>query len=404
MKSDIKILARTYYTETVALRRHLHQNPELSYREFETQSFISQTLTDYGIPHFNIANTGILALIESAQNSQKSVTALRSDHDALPIVEANNFSFKSQNEGVMHACGHDAHTAMNLTAARILWELRDKFEGTIKFLFQPAEEFVKPDGTSGADMMINDGALQSPKPQSLIAQHVNPNLNCGKIALKTGPIMASVDTIKIRVNGQGGHGAQPHLCIDPVVVACQIVLALQHIVSRKANPMNATVLSIGRISGGVAFNVIPQDVELLGTLRAYNETWRYEAHGHIHRIATSVAQAFGATADCVIERGISFLPNDETVTTRVQKAAIDYLGAENVLPIEAAMTGEDFAVYAQQMPACFYWLGVRNEAEGITSGLHADTMTIDERAMEIGSGLMAFLAVSELGADISSST
>ncbi len=396
MTSEIKLLAQKYYAETVALRRHLHQNPELSYHEFKTQNFISNTLTRYGIPHSNIANTGILALIESAQNSHKNITALRSDHDALPIVEANNFSFKSQNEGVMHACGHDAHTAMNLTAARILWELRDKFEGTVKILFQPAEEFVKPDGTSGADMMINDGALQSPKPQSIIAQHVNPNLDFGKIALKTGPIMASVDTIKIRVNGQGGHGAQPHLCIDPVVVACQIVLALQHIVSRQANPMDATVLSIGRISGGVAFNVIPQDVELLGTLRAYNEMWRYEAHGHIHRIATSVAQAFGATADCVIERGIPFLPNDEAVTERVKKAAIAYLGSENVLPIEAAMTGEDFAVYAQQMPACFYWLGVRNEAEGITSGLHADTMTIDERAMEIGSGLMAFLAVSEL--------
>lgn len=397
MESEIKILAQKYYAETVALRRHLHQNPELSYHEFKTQRFISEILTSYGIPHVSIANTGILALIESAQNPHKNITALRSDHDALPIVEANNFPFKSQNEGVMHACGHDAHTAMNLTAARILWKLRDKFQGTVKILFQPAEEFVKPDGTSGADMMINDGALQSPKPQSLIAQHVNPNLDFGKIALKTGPIMASVDTIKIRVNGQGGHGAQPHLCVDPVVVACQIVLALQHIVSRQANPMDATVLSIGRISGGVAFNVVPQDVELLGTLRAYNETWRYEAHGHIHRIATSVAQAFGATSDCVIERGIPFLPNDEAVTTRVQKAAIAYLGAENVLPIEAAMTGEDFAVYAQQMPACFYWLGVRNEAEGITSGLHADTMTIDERALEIGSGLMAFLAVSELG-------
>jgi amidohydrolase len=400
LAATIQALAEKYYTETVALRRHLHQFPELSYHEFKTKTFISETLAAYGIPHRELANTGVLALIESTKNPQKQTTALRSDHDALPILEANDIPFKSRNEGIMHACGHDAHTAMNLTAARILWQLRDKFEGTVKILFQPAEEFVKPDGTSGADMMINDGALQSPKPQSLIAQHVNPNLNCGKIALKTGPIMASVDTIKIRVNGQGGHGAQPHLCIDPVVVACQIVLALQHIVSRKANPMNATVLSIGRISGGVAFNVIPQDVELLGTLRAYNETWRYEAHGHIHRIATSVAQAFGATADCVIERGIPFLPNDETVTTRVQKAAIDYLGAENVLPIEAAMTGEDFAVYAQQMPACFYWLGVRNEAEGITSGLHADTMTIDERAMEIGSGLMAFLAVSELGADI----
>lgn len=397
MESEIKILAQKYYAETVALRRHLHQNPELSYHEFKTQRFIAETLTSYGIPHAKIANTGILALIESTQNPHKNTTALRSDHDALPIAEANNFSFKSQNEGVMHACGHDAHTAMNLTAARILWDLRDKFEGTVKILFQPAEEFVKPDGTSGADMMINDGALQSPKPQSIIAQHVNPHLDFGKIALKTGPIMASVDTIKIRVNGQGGHGAQPHLCIDPVVVACQIVLALQHIVSRQSNPMDATVLSIGRISGGVAFNVIPQDVELLGTLRAYNETWRYEAHGHIHRIATSVAQAFGATADCVIERGIPFLPNDDAVTTRVKKAAIAYLGVENVLPIEAAMTGEDFAVYAQQMPACFYWLGVRNEVEGITSGLHADTMTIDERALEIGSGLMAFLAVSELG-------
>jgi amidohydrolase len=396
LKSAIQVLAQKYYSDTVALRRHLHQHPELSYHEFKTQTFISETLKSYGIPHRYIANTGVLALIESAKNPEKQTTALRSDHDALPIVEANDIPYKSKNAGVMHACGHDAHTAMNLTAARILWALRDKFEGTVKILFQPAEEFVKPDGTSGADMMINDGALMSPKPHSTIAQHVNPYLDFGKIALKSGNMMASVDTIKIRVTGQGGHGAQPHLCIDPVVVACQIVLALQHIVSRKANPMDATVLSIGRISGGVAFNVIPQDVELLGTLRAYNETWRYEAHEHIRRIATSVAQAFGATADCVIERGIPFLPNDEIVTERIKKAAVAYLGAENVLPIEAAMTGEDFAVYAQQMPACFYWLGVRNEQEGITSGLHADTMNIDERALEIGSGLMAYLGVTEL--------
>ena len=396
LKSAIQVLAQKYHGDTVALRRHLHQHPELSYHEFKTQTFISETLKSYGIPHRYIANTGVLALIESAKSPEKQTTALRSDHDALPIVEANDISYKSKNAGVMHACGHDAHTAMNLTAARILWELRDKFEGTVKILFQPAEEFVKPDGTSGADMMINDGALLSPKPHSIIAQHVNPYLDFGKIALKSGNMMASVDTIKIRVTGQGGHGAQPHLCIDPIVVACQIVLALQHIVSRKANPMDATVLSIGRISGGVAFNVIPQDVELLGTLRAYNETWRYEAHEHIKRIATSVAQAFGATADCVIERGIPFLPNDEIVTERIKKAAVAYLGADNVLPIEAAMTGEDFAVYAQQMPACFYWLGVRNEQEGITSGLHADTMNIDELALEIGSGLMAYLGVTEL--------
>jgi amidohydrolase len=396
--SVIQALAQKYHKDTVALRRYLHQFPELSYHEYKTQAFISETLTSYGIPHRFIANTGVLALVESTQNSQKQTTALRSDHDALPIVEANDIPYKSKNAGIMHACGHDAHTAMNLTAARILWELRDKFEGTVKFLYQPAEEFVKPDGTSGADMMIEDSALLSPKPHSIMAQHVNPSLDYGKIALKSGNIMASVDTIKIRVIGQGGHGAQPHLCVDPVVVGCHIVLALQNIVARRANPMDATVLSIGRISGGVAFNVIPQEVELLGTLRAYNETWRYEAHDHIQRIAASVAQAFGAVADCVIERGIPYLPNDEAVTARIKKAAIDYLGAENVLPIEAAMTGEDFAVYAQKMPACFYWLGVRNENAGITSGLHADTMNIDERALAIGSGLMAYFGVTELDA------
>ncbi|MDZ7877609.1 MAG: M20 family metallopeptidase [Saprospiraceae bacterium] len=398
--SAIQELAQKYYADTVALRRYLHQFPELSYHEYKTQAFISETLTNYGIPHTYIAQTGVLALVESALNPHKKTTALRSDHDALPIVEANDVPYKSKNKGVMHACGHDAHTAMNLTAARILWKLRDKFEGTVKFLYQPAEEFVKPDGTSGADMMIEDGALVSPSPHSIIAQHVNPSLDFGKIALKSGNIMASVDTIKIRVMGKGGHGAQPHLCVDPVVVGCHIVLALQNIVARRANPMDATVLSIGRIAGGVAFNVIPQEVELLGTLRAYNETWRYEAHDHIQRIAMSVAHAFGATADCVIERGIPYLPNDEAVTDRIKKAAIDYLGEENVLPIEAAMTGEDFAVYAQKMPACFYWLGVRNEKEGITSGLHANTMTIDEHALALGSGLMAYLGVNELSYEL----
>ena len=397
LKERIQALAARYFEEAVSIRRHLHQYPELSFQEFQTQAYISQKLTEWGIEHEKVANTGVLATIRSTSNPEKAVCALRSDHDALPILEKNDVDYKSKNTGVQHACGHDAHTAANLIAAKILFDVRDEFEGTVKCLFQPAEEVVKVDGTAGALLMMDSEPFSNPRPASIIAQHVNPFIDCGKIALKPGPIMAAVDMLEITITGKGGHAAWPHSANDPVPVTALIQSALQLIVSRYNNPLNPMVLSISSsISESTAFNVLSSEVKMLGTLRTYNEAWRAEVHERIRKIVHSIAEAFDATAHCYIQRNVPFVDNDEKLTQRITEACVRYLGHENVLPINQEMTGEDFAYYSQKMPACFYWLGVRNESLGITSALHTSTMNIDEQALEIGSGLMAFLATEEL--------
>jgi len=395
VKTKIKYLANKWNNDAILIRRHLHSNPELSYMEYNTSRYISDKLNSWGISNKIIAKTGVLAIIKG-YNSSKRVVSLRSDHDALPIDEKNDIPYKSTIKGVSHMCGHDAHTACNLISARILNEIKDEFEGTVKILFQPGEEFVLDDGTSGAGMMIEAGALTNPSPLSIIAQHVNPDISAGKIAISAGKIMAAVDTIFIKIIGKGGHAAQPNNCIDPIVISSHIILALQQIVSRISNPFHPTVLSIGKIAGGEMFNVIPNEVEILGTLRSYDENWRVQIYEHIDKISTAIAYAFGATVECKIKKGAPSLKNNKETTERITNYAIEYLGEDNVLPIEPYMTGEDFAFYAKEIPACFYWLGVRNETKGITSGLHTDTMNIDEEVLQIGSGLFAYLAYSEL--------
>jgi amidohydrolase len=393
--SRIKDLSRQWHPETIAMRRYLHQHPELSYHEMNTSKYIVSKLTEWGIPNEILSETGVMATIEG-KNATKKTTCLRSDHDALPIEEKNDVPFKSIYPGVSHVCGHDAHTACNLTAARILNELKNEFEGTIKIIFQPGEETVREDGTSGAASMMTEGGLLVNHPTSIIAQHVNPSVPVGKIAVKPGYAMASVDIVSIKITGKGGHGAAPHECIDPITIAGNIIVSLQQIVSRKANPFQPTVLSFGKISGGEAFNVIPDEVEILGTLRAYDEPWRNELHQLIPQMTASIAAVSGATAIVEIKKGPPHLSNETILTERVRRAAITYMGAANVLEAEAYMFGEDFAHYALEMPACFYWLGVRNEEKNIISGLHSNTMNIDEQALEHGAGLMAWLAVSEL--------
>lgn len=391
----IKELSRQWHNDTIEMRRYLHAHPELSYQEVNTCAFIVSKLKEWGIPCTVLSVTGVMATIEG-KNPAKKITVLRSDHDALPITEKNDLPFKSTNPGVAHMCGHDAHTACNLTAARILNELKNEFEGTIKLIYQLGEETVREDGTSGAGSMMIEGGLLNNRPASIIAQHVNPGIPVGKVAVKPGHAMASVDMVLIRIKGKGGHGAMPHECIDPIMVAANVITALQQVVSRKANPFQPTVLSFGKISGGEAFNVIPAEVELVGTLRAYDEPWRDEMIRIIPEMTAAVAAIAGATATCEIRKGPPHLSNDAVLAERVAHAAVTYMGEENVLEAEAYMTGEDFAHYALEMPACFYWLGVRNEAAGITSGLHSDTMNIDEQALEHGAGLMAWLAVNEL--------
>ncbi|NEM96817.1 amidohydrolase [Pontibacter sp. BT327] len=389
----IKQLAKVYAPEIVQVRRHIHANPELSFEEYNTAAYVKQTLANYGIASETMAETGLVALIKG-KNPEKKTIALRADLDALPIVEANEVDYRSKNQGVMHACGHDVHTASLLGAARILQELRDTFEGTIKLVFQPGEEKFP----GGASIMIKEGVLQNPAPEGIIGQHVFPLLQAGKVGFKSGMYMASADEIYITVKGKGGHAALPEMNIDPVLISAHLIVALQQIVSRYASPKVPTVLSFGKLEAKGATNVIPNEVKIEGTFRTMNETWRREAHQKIKKLAESLCESMGGSCDIDIKNGYPFLQNDPELTGRTRQAAELYLGEENVVDLDLWMGAEDFAYYSQEVPACFYRLGTRNEARGITSGVHTPTFDIDESALEISIGLMAFVALQELNA------
>lgn len=393
MQETIQELARQYHSEAVAMRRHLHQHPELSYEEVRTGQYVAAQLAALDVEHqHGVAENGVVALLKG-KNPDKKVIALRADMDALPILEANDVPYKSQNPGVMHACGHDVHTASLLGTTKILHALRDRFEGTIKCIFQPGEEKLP----GGASIMIAEGVLQNPQPVSIFGQHVHPPLPAGVVGLKSGIYMASTDELYLSIKGRGGHGAMPQECIDPVVVTAQIITALQQIVSRYNDPAIPSVLTFGKInSTGGATNIIPSEVRLEGTFRTMNEAWRAEAHQHLIRIAENVARAFGAHCDCVIKRGYPVLFNNEALTRRSKEWAIQYLGKDKVEDLPMRMTAEDFAYFSQAMPGCFYRLGTGNVARGITSPIHTDTFDVDEDALETGMGLMAWLAIQEL--------
>lgn len=379
--------------EVVRWRRHLHANPELSFQEVNTARFVADTLRTLGLnPVEGIAGTGVTALVEGRHPSKK-VIALRADMDALPIQEANDVAYRSACPGVMHACGHDVHTASLLGTARILHTVRDRIEGTVKLVFQPGEE----KNPGGASLMIRDGVLRNPAPQGMVGQHVMPLLPVGKVGFREGMYMASSDEIYLRVIGKGGHAGAPELVIDPVLIASHILVALQQVISRNANPRHATVLSFGKVSATGATNIIPDEVNVAGTFRALNESWRAEGLRRIEQIAHGVAEAMGGRCEVTISRGYPYLENDPALTRRIRAAAEAYLGKENVVDLDLTLGSEDFAFYSHEVPASFYRLGTRNEARGITSYVHTPTFDIDEEALGIGPGLMAWMAVSELG-------
>ena len=387
----IKSLAAAYTAETVAHRHHIHQHPELSFQEFETQAYVQKQLKLMGIDSSPLANTGLVALIQGNKPDRR-VVALRADMDALPIWETNDVPYKSQNPGIMHACGHDVHTASLLGTAYILNSIKDSFEGTVKLIFQPAEE--KAPG--GASIMIKEGVLENPKPASIFGQHVATNVPVGKIGFREGMYMASTDELYIKVIGKGGHGAMPDACIDPIVIASHIIVAMQQIISRNKNPKFPSVLTFGKIEGLGATNVIPDEVNIAGTFRAMDETWRAEGLEKMKKLAEGIADAMGGSAVFEVLKGYPFLQNDPELTRKAKAAAIDYMGADNVVDLDLWMAGEDFAFYTHHVDACFYRLGIRNDARGITSGVHTPTFDIDEKALSIGPGLMAWLAVREL--------
>lgn len=393
-REKVKQLAEKNFSRVQQIRHHLHAHPELSFEEFKTSGYVCTVLDELKIPYERgYVKTGIVALIKG-KNPDKKVIALRGDMDALPITEKNNVPYKSQNEGVMHACGHDVHTSCLLGAAMILNEMKEEFEGTVKLIFQPGEEVLP----GGAKLMIEGGALVNPRPELIVAQHVFPSMETGKAGFRSGMYMASTDEIYLTVLGKGGHAAMPADYVNPLLIASRILLALDEFFMQqkhvgKNGKVVPTVLAFGKSLALGATNVIPDKVELAGTFRTMEEEWREKSHKKIQQIVDEVCNEHKGHAELKIEKGYPFLVNDETITEASRIAAIEFLGEENVEELPLRMTAEDFAWFSHEMPSCFYRLGTGNKAKGITSGVHTATFDIDERALETGSGLMAWIAL-----------
>lgn len=392
MKEKIQRIAGSIHQETIAHRRHLHQYPELSFEEYQTAAFVKSRLDGLGIPYISMANTGVVGEIKGELPST-NVIALRADMDALPITEVDGRPYGSLHPGVMHACGHDVHTSSLLGTASVLQQMKNEFGGTVKLIFQPGEERLP----GGASLMIKEGVLQNPIPQAVIGQHVMPMIPAGMAGFRSGKYMASADELFVTVTGKGGHAAQPQQNIDPIVITAHIITALQQVVSRTADPKIPTVLSFGKVIANGATNVIPNDVYLEGTFRTFDEKWRTEAHAKMKKIAIGIAESMGATCDFEVRVGYPFLVNEDKLTAAARGYAEEYLGKENVVDLDMWLAAEDFAYYSQMMDACFYRLGTGNIEKGITSAVHTPTFDIDESSLGISTGLMAYIALRQLG-------
>jgi hippurate hydrolase len=391
MVDSIKAQAEAVFPEVVRLRRTIHAHPELAFEEYETARLVAETLRPLGLDvQAGLAETGVVATLDGGHPGP--TVLLRADMDALPIQEANTFDFASKRPGKMHACGHDAHTASLLGAAMILHRLRDRVHGTVRLLFQPSEERLP----GGAPAMIDAGVLAANghnAPGAVFGQHVMPELEAGHIGVRSGMYMASADEVFITVHGEGGHAAEPHtLRADAVLVAAQIVVALQSVVSRHCPPGVPSILSLGKVVADGATNVLPETVHMEGTFRAMDETWRERAHELIRRTVQQTARAHGAEADVRIDVGYPALYNHPAPTELTRAAALDYVGPACTVDLDQWFASEDFAYYLRECPGTMYRLGTRNEAEGITHGLHTPRFTVDEEALRVGAGFMAYLA------------
>lgn len=367
------------YDEVVAIRKHLHQHPELSFNEFDTSKYIQNKLSEWDISFEVMATTGVVGVIEPNHFTKKCI-ALRADIDALPIQEENNVEYCSVNKGVMHACGHDVHSSILLGVLKIINQYKDNLNCTVKFIFQPGEEKLP----GGASLMIKEGVLENPKVDEIYALHVFPELEAGKVGLKAGMYMASCDEIYMNIIGKGGHGAMPHQNIDPILTSAHIITALQTVISRDCPPHIPSVLSFGKIEGLGATNVIPNNVKLEGTFRTMNEEWREKGHHLIKKKATFIANGFGAQVDVNIIKGYPFLQNDEELTKKTKEILEKNLGKTNVVDLPLRMTGEDFAFYGQVIPSTFIRVGVRNESKNIIYPVHHSKFDIDPLALKIG--------------------
>ena len=389
----IRTEAKGLHDLIIGFRHHLHSHPELSFQEVETAKFIKSCLEKEGLHvQSGLAGTGMTVRIQG--QGKGKVVALRADMDALPIQESSDVHYKSTNPGVMHACGHDVHSACLMGAAIVMHRLKEHWSGELRCIFQPGEEKLP----GGASLMIKEGVLKSPDVECIIGQHVFPELIAGQVGFRPGLYMASTDEIYLKVIGKGGHGAMPHRNIDPVLVSAHVLVALQQVVSRRANATTPSVLSFGKIMGNGATNVIPDCVDMEGTFRTFDETWRKEAHALIRKIATGTAESMGAQCEINIVSGYPFLKNDEVLTAHCIASAKEYLGANQVKELPIRMTAEDFAYYTHEVPACFYRLGTSSADGSNAASVHTSGFDIDEKALETGVGMMAVIAMNLLNA------
>lgn len=387
IKQKIESLSARVSEKVRGYREHLHAHPELSYKEFNTMKFVSEALNSLNIEHTKeFGKTGVVAMIYGDHHSPSDeCVGLRADLDALPILEENEVPYKSKVDGVMHACGHDVHTSILLGTAEVLNEIRNELPHPVKLVFQPGEE----QNPGGATLMIKDGVLTNPVVKKMFALHVFPDMEVGKVGFKEGLYMASCDEIHITIHGKGGHGATPHKCIDPILIGAEIVTSLQQIVSRKCDPKTPCVLSFGHFEALGATNIIPSSAHLKGTFRTMDEPWREEALQLIEKSMLKITEAAGGTIDINISRGYPFLENDPATTQKMREVAIETLGEERVEELPIRLTAEDFSYYSQEVPVCFFRLGVRNEEKGIVFGVHHPKFNIDNDALKIGVQMMS---------------
>lgn len=387
LKEHIARRSTELWDKVRGYREHLHAHPELSYQEYGTMQYVSKVLTSIGIPHqTGVGETGVVGIIRGDHHTEEQpCVGLRADLDALPIQEENEVPYKSTKDGIMHACGHDVHTSILLGAAEVLYEIRNQLPQPVKLIFQPGEE----KNPGGATYMIRDGVLEHPKVERMFALHVFPDMNVGNVGFKEGIYMASCDEIYLTIHGKGGHGATPHNCIDPIMIGANILTTLQQIVSRRCDPKIPCVLSFGHFEALGATNVIPSKAFLKGTFRTMNEPWRAEALELIKRTTEQIAAASGGFVEVEISKGYPYLENDPLTTQRMRTISTEFLGAEKVEELPIRLTAEDFSYYSQEIPVCFFRLGVRNEEKGIVHGVHHPNFDIDPESLKIGIQMMS---------------
>ena len=391
LNAIIEARIESIFEKIKTYREYLHQHPELSFQEFETMEFVAQKLTELGIPfEKNVAGTGVVGLIKSSKHTESdSCIGLRADLDALPILEENNVDYKSKNVGVMHACGHDVHTSILLGAAEILNEIKDELLQPIKLIFQPGEE-INP---GGASLMIAAGILENPKVERMYALHVFPEMEAGKVGLRSGLYMASSDEIHIQIDGIGGHGALPEKCVNPLMMGAEFVIKATELIKSECPKEIPCVLSFGKFEALGSTNVIPSSAEIKGTFRTMNEEWRSEAHLLLQDLANEISEKYKGKINLNVSKGYPFLKNDELLTADLKQIFQDNLGTEFVYDLPIRMTAEDFAFYSQKIPVCFFRLGVGNEKKGITFGVHHPKFNIDSNALKTGIHTMVLAAL-----------